>query len=42
MVRDPALTAMLIVQCLIIFVAGPFIAAGYPGSRLLMELASLA
>ena len=37
-VRDPALTAMLCVQCLIIFVAGPFTAAGYPGARLVMDL----
>jgi len=40
-VRDPALTAMLIVQCLMIFLAGPIVAAGYLGSRLLMELLGL-
>ena len=41
-VRDPALTAMLIVQCFIIFLAGPFVAAGYYGSRLAMEVSGLA
>jgi Ion channel len=41
-VRDPALTAMFIVQCFMIFLAGPFVAAGYLGSRVAMELAGLA
>lgn len=41
-VRDPALTALLVVQCLMIFVAAPFVAADYYGSRLAMELTGLA
>jgi hypothetical protein len=38
LLREPALTAMLVVQCLMIFVAAPFAAAGYPGSRPVVEL----
>ncbi len=37
-VRDPALTMMLVAQCLIIFVAAPCAAAGYGGSRVALEL----
>jgi|HubBroStandDraft_6_1064221.scaffolds.fasta_scaffold1010735_1 hypothetical protein len=37
-VRDPVLTSMLVVQCLIIFVAAPCAAAGYPGSGITLEL----
>lgn len=36
--REPALTAMLVVQCLMIFVVAPVAAAGYPGSRPVLEL----
>lgn len=36
--RDRALTAMLIVECFVIFVAAPCVAAGYPGSRTALEL----
>jgi hypothetical protein len=36
--RDPALTAMLIVQCLLIFVGAPCAAAGYSGSDVALEL----
>jgi Ion channel len=36
--REPALTTMLVVQCLMIFVAAPVAAAGYPGSRPVLEL----
>jgi hypothetical protein len=35
--RDPALTMMLIVQCLLIFVAAPCAASGYPGSNAALE-----
>jgi hypothetical protein len=37
-IRDRALTGMLIVQCVTIFIAAPFAAAGYPGSRVAIEL----
>lgn len=37
-VRDPALTMMLIVQCLVIFVAAPCAASGYSGSGVALEL----
>ena len=37
-VRDPALTVMLIVLCLIIFIAAPFAVTDYQGSRLATEL----
>jgi hypothetical protein len=37
-VRDPALTIMLIVQCLLIFVVAPSATVGYPGSRAALEL----
>jgi hypothetical protein len=37
-IRDPALTMMLIVQCLVIFVAAPCTASGYPGSDAALEL----
>jgi hypothetical protein len=36
--RDRALTAMLIVQCLTIFIAVPAATTGYPGSRIVVEL----
>jgi hypothetical protein len=36
-VRDRALTGMLIVQCLTIFIAAPVAATGYPGSHLVLE-----
>ena len=36
--HDPALTLMLIVQGLVIFVGAPIAAIGYPGSRIAMEL----
>jgi hypothetical protein len=36
--RDPALTAMLIVQCLVIFVAAPCVTAEFPGSIVGFEL----
>ena len=35
--RDRALTAMLIVQCLAIFIAMPAATIGYPGSRIVVE-----
>lgn len=41
-VRDRALTGLLIVQCITIFVAAPFAATGYPGSRVVLELLLLA
>ncbi len=41
-VREPALSALLAVQCLMIFVAAPFVAAGYYGSRIGAEAAGLA
>jgi hypothetical protein len=37
-IRDPALTTMLIVQCLIIFAAAPCVASGYRGSDAALEL----
>ena len=37
-IRDPALTAMLIVQCLVIFVVAPCATVGYPGSGIALEL----
>jgi hypothetical protein len=36
--RDVALTAMLIVQCLALFVAAPFGALGHPTMRALADL----
>ena len=36
-VRDPALTIMLVVQCLVIFIAAPCAAGDYLGSHALME-----
>lgn len=41
-VRDPALTALLIVQCLLIFVTAPFAAAGFKGSRIASEVVLIA
>ena len=41
-VRDPALTALLIVQCLLIFVAAPVAAAGFRGSRIASEVVLIA
>jgi hypothetical protein len=41
-VRDPALTALLIVQCLLIFVMAPYASAGYPGSREAFEATVIA
>jgi ion channel len=37
-VRDPTLTLMLIVQCLVIFIAAPCADIDYPGSRIVLEL----
>jgi hypothetical protein len=37
-IRDPALTTMLIVLGLIIFIASPCVAGGYAGSRTALEL----
>jgi len=41
-VRDRVLSVMLIVQCLIIFIAAPCATADYPGSHAAMELLFLA
>jgi Ion channel len=41
-IHDPALTMLLIVQCMIIAVGAPFAALGAPGSRELLELLILA
>jgi hypothetical protein len=35
--RDPALTALLIAQCCLVFVAAPLVSIGYEGSRIAFE-----
>ena len=41
-VQDPALTPLLIVQCLLIFVTAPVAATGFPGSRIASEVVFIA
>jgi hypothetical protein len=40
--RDPALTALLVIQCFILLVAAPAAATGYGGGRLAIEVSLLA
>jgi len=40
-VRDPALTAMLVVECLLIFVAAPCVSFDFPGARIPYEVGLL-
>ena len=40
-VRDPALTAMLVVECFLIFIAAPCVSFDFPGARVPYELGLL-